>query len=133
MALFKIEKGLKEKLSTNRPNAIEGYCYFTTNDGKFYIDIAGPEKNSKPLPAEIGVNRICLNADKADRDSEGNNIFNTYATKNDAVGNVTISNNSTIKVTKIGGGNNSFTIKDMTAPTNDSAGIHGLVPAAAAK
>lgn len=67
MALFKIEKGLKEKLSVNRPNAIEGYCYFTTNDGKFYIDIAGPEENGSPLPAKIGTNRICLNAEKADK------------------------------------------------------------------
>ena len=58
MALFKIEKGLKNKLSVNRPNAVEGYCYFTTDDGKFYIDIADGT-------ADVGTNRICLNAEKA--------------------------------------------------------------------
>ena len=51
MALFKIEKGLKENLPINRPNAVEGYCYFTTNDKKFYIDIAGPNEDGSPLPA----------------------------------------------------------------------------------
>lgn len=67
MALFKIEKGLKENLPINRPNAVEGYCYFTTNDKKFYIDIAGPNEDGSPLPAEIGVNRVCLNAEEADK------------------------------------------------------------------
>ena len=28
MALFKIEKGLAANLTKNRPNAVEGYCYF---------------------------------------------------------------------------------------------------------
>ena len=66
MALFKIEKGLKENLPINRSNAVEGYCYFTTNDKKFYIDIAGPNEDGSPLPAKIGVNRVCLNAARSD-------------------------------------------------------------------
>jgi hypothetical protein len=37
---------------------VEGYCYFTTDDGKFYIDIATGSDLSK---------RVCLNAYKADR------------------------------------------------------------------
>lgn len=61
MALFKIEKGLKDNLVKNRPDTTEGYCYFTTDDGKFYIDIAtgtGDENRA--------ANRILLNAGKAD-------------------------------------------------------------------
>lgn len=53
MALFKISKGLK----TNLPNTYnEGYCYFTTDDGKMYID----------TKTNDSTGRICLNAAKAD-------------------------------------------------------------------
>jgi hypothetical protein len=51
MALFKIEKGLAANLKTNRPEADEGYCYFTKDDGKFYIDIA---TGAAVTPAENG-------------------------------------------------------------------------------
>ena len=64
MALFKIEKGLKDNLSVNRPNAVEGYCYFTTDDGKFYIDIADGT-------AEVGTNRKCLNTLATKRNING--------------------------------------------------------------
>lgn len=72
MALFKIEKGLANNLTTNRPNANEGYAYFTTDDGKFYIDIAGDGTSS--TKANIGVNRIPLNAAAADKLKEKINI-----------------------------------------------------------
>ena len=71
MALFKIEKGLKDNLSVNRPNAVEGYCYFTTDDGKFYIDIADGT-------AKVGTNRKCLNAGKADTLATKRNINGVY-------------------------------------------------------
>lgn len=58
MALFKIEKGLAANLSLKRPNTVEGYCYVTTDDGKFYIDIATGNGTA---------NRIVLNAGAADR------------------------------------------------------------------
>lgn len=61
MALFKTFKGLAANLMTNKPNAVEGYAYFTTDDGKFYIDIATANT------AVIGTNRIPLSADYADR------------------------------------------------------------------
>lgn len=35
MALFKINKGKSDKLPSTYK---EGYCYLTTDDGKFYID-----------------------------------------------------------------------------------------------
>ena len=52
MALFKISKGLKANLPTTYN---EGYCYFTTDDGKMYIDTSGTSSG-----------RVCLNAAKAD-------------------------------------------------------------------
>lgn len=64
MALFKIHKGLSENLMKNVPNAKDGFAYFTTDDGKFYIDIAGDGTNSSR--AVVNVNRIPLNAVKSD-------------------------------------------------------------------
>lgn len=64
MALFKISKGLSTNLMTNVPNAKEGFAYFTTDDGKFYIDIDGDGSNN--TPAVIGNNRIPLNAYTSD-------------------------------------------------------------------
>ncbi len=65
MALFKIQRGLSQNLSLNRPYANDGWAYFTTNDGKFYIDIDGD--GTADSPAIIGTNRICLNAATADQ------------------------------------------------------------------
>lgn len=64
MALFKVSKGLAKNLMTNVPNAKEGFAYFTTDDGKFYIDIDGDGSNN--TPAVIGNNRIPLNAYTSD-------------------------------------------------------------------
>lgn len=60
MALFKISKGLSKNLMTNVPYAKEGFAYFTSDDGKFYIDIDGDGTNASP--AAIGDNRIPLSA-----------------------------------------------------------------------
>ena len=53
MALFKIKKGVKANLPTSY---VEGYCYFTTDDGKFYIDTSNAASG-----------RILLNAGTADK------------------------------------------------------------------
>lgn len=63
MALFKINKGLASNLAKNMPYAKEGFAYFTKDDGKFYIDIAGDGTTTEAI---INVNRIPLNAAKAD-------------------------------------------------------------------
>ena len=64
MALFKISKGLSKNLMTNVPYAKEGFAYFTSDDGKFYIDVEGDGTNASP--AVIGENRIPLNAYTSD-------------------------------------------------------------------
>ncbi len=62
MALFKISKGNSADLGVKNgtDKTIEGYAYFTPDDGKFYIDIASSNTVS------LGTNRIVLNALKAD-------------------------------------------------------------------
>ena len=82
MALFKTFKGLSSSLMTNKPNAVEGYAYFTTDDGKFYIDIATSET------AAIGTNRIPLSADFANRipyatNAQNSTIYNKTITTSD--------------------------------------------------
>ena len=64
MALFKISKGLSKNLMTNVPYAKEGFAYFTSDDGKFYIDISGD--GTSATKAVIGTNRIPLNAYASD-------------------------------------------------------------------
>lgn len=73
MALFKISKGASANLRKNRPYASEGNAYFTLDDGKFYIDIAGNGTSGTPAitptdPDATGANitRVPLNAYKAD-------------------------------------------------------------------
>ena len=46
-------------MPVKKPNTTEGYCYFTPDDGKFYIDIDTKTNDTS--------GRIALNADKADR------------------------------------------------------------------
>lgn len=55
MALFKISKGQAANLPTKYN---EGWCYFTTDDGKFYIDTSG-------TGGTTGT-RIAINANNAD-------------------------------------------------------------------
>jgi hypothetical protein len=50
-------------------NKHDGYAYFTTDDGKFYIDYENDQKT---------LQRQAINAEKADMDSLGNNINETY-------------------------------------------------------
>lgn len=66
MALFKIERGTAENLMSNRPTIKDGFAYFTTDDGKFYIDVGTDNQNAivgKSTSAKPGVNRVCINLD----------------------------------------------------------------------
>ena len=66
MALFKISRGM----AANLPKTYhEGYCYFTVDDGKFYIDTT-----------DDASGRIVLNAASADTDRLNNIIDETYVT-----------------------------------------------------
>lgn len=70
MALFKISKGN----STNLPNTkTDGYCYFTVDDGKFYIDYLDPSDNV--------LKRRAINAERADSDNLGHLIRSNYGVK----------------------------------------------------
>lgn len=60
MALFKIKKGLAAALPTTYT---EGFCYFTTDDGKFYIDTNN-----------TAAGRVCLNAAHADTADTATNL-----------------------------------------------------------
>lgn len=68
MALFKISKGKSDRLIDQQ--IVEGHAWFTPDDGKFYID----------ADLDGTMTRIPLSSDKADRDSEGRKIKDTYST-----------------------------------------------------
>ena len=92
MALFKILRGESSRL--NSAPLIDGYAYFTPDDGKFYIDAALP---NSPLNARViksgvvdgqTIYRIELKpsladeatlANRATTDSAGNTISNYIA------------------------------------------------------
>ena len=69
MALFKVSKGASGALNSQALG--DGYCWFTYDDGKFYIDYKDPSDNI--------VKRKALNAKRADEDDLGNVIKNCYA------------------------------------------------------
>lgn len=98
MALFKIYKGLSDNFNNNNSKVNlthEGYCYFTTDDGKFYIDIADqqtpitPESNGGSLK---NVTRMPINsylsdyAARAYSDVHGKEIDQFYGKKIDITG-----------------------------------------------
>lgn len=96
MALFKIYKGLAENLKTITKTS-EGHCYFTKDDGKFYIDIVDdttpltPEENGGSM---IGATRIPINAYKSDwaartlADETGDIIKSSYGAKLEVDGHI---------------------------------------------
>lgn len=72
MALFKILKGK----AANLPNTYhEGYCYFTTDTNKFYIDISSV--NSPSSRVELNA-KIADYAVRAYNDKNGNDIHQIY-------------------------------------------------------
>lgn len=99
MALFKISKGLKTNLPSSKT---DGWCYFTTDDGKFWIDYKDTDNALK----RKAVNAAYADtATKATSDGSGNNIVNTYATKaalksvSDLVGSTSVSSQITNAIT----------------------------------
>lgn len=102
MALFKIKRGLAADLPTSY---VEGYCYVTTDDGKFYIDTS----NS-------AAGRIVLNAAKADKAttlatarSLQTNLASTTAASFNGSGNASIGVTGTLAVGNGGTGKTSWT------------------------
>lgn len=70
MALFKISKGNSANLPDTK---VDGYCYFTVDDGKFYIDYLDPSDNV--------LKRRAINAERADADNLGHLIRSNYGAK----------------------------------------------------
>lgn len=60
------------KTALNAQPLTQGYCWFTTEDGKFYIDALADQQDTTTLT------RFVLNAEKADKDGDGKIIKNTY-------------------------------------------------------
>lgn len=134
MALFKIEKGLAANLKTNRPEAVEGYCYFTKDDGKFYIDIATgaavtPAENGGAL---AGSTRMPINsylsdwATRALADQDGNDFTSTYGKE------LKISDTYTLKLITPNGSESEVTLpKDVESAkqftTNQTIKLTGAV------
>lgn len=92
-------------MATKRPNTTEGYCYFTTDDGKFYIDIA---------TATGTTNRVVLNAYKADILRTARNLqvdleSTSYVSFDGSVDRKNIGVSGTLKVTNGGTGKTSWT------------------------
>ena len=73
MSLFKIFKGTSSDLGVNNSTTVahDGYAYFTSDDGKFYIDVVSTNSGTAPAiirsASNLAGNRIPLSADKADR------------------------------------------------------------------
>lgn len=62
MALFKISRGKKTDLSTNKPTIKDGNAYFTTDEGYFYIDVGEDGASAvEGLNTTDGANRILIN------------------------------------------------------------------------
>ena len=69
LALFKVFKGAAQGLNSQALS--DGYCWFTYDDGKFYIDYKDPTDQQ--------LKRKALNANMADSDKFGDLINETYA------------------------------------------------------
>lgn len=77
MTPFKIFKGPSDRLSDAAKNGKAGYCYYTTDEHKFYILL------------EDGGTPIALNALEAELDGEGNNIVEQFDAVNNSIAELT--------------------------------------------
>ena len=66
MALFKIHKGT----GAFPAKAVEGYCYFNSNTGRFAIDIANASSG-----ATMGTHRLLINPDAVVNIARSGNTF----------------------------------------------------------
>lgn len=78
MALFKISKGLAANLPSSKT---EGWCYFTTDDGKFYIDVSDTVR--QVLNANYADKAgLATEAEYAERAELANNATNAVNAEN---------------------------------------------------
>ena len=97
----------------------DGYCWFTIEDGKFYID-ALTDKNDP-----TSLDRFVLNAEKADQDGDGNVIKDTYLPLTGGTLTGTLKTTSTIQFQKTVNGTQRYITLKTVGPssTSTSSGI----------
>ena len=78
MALFKISKGKSTNLPTNK---VDGYCYVTTNDHKFYVDYTKDDGTLDRFALNAAYADSADTATKATQDGNGNTITSYYLPK----------------------------------------------------
>jgi len=84
LALFKIFKG-KDKTKLDAMPMNDGYAYYNTNNGLFYIDAEYPSENNSN---QLVLDRRPINAQRAFYDSHNSTeIYKTY------IKGISISNN----------------------------------------
>lgn len=71
MALFKISKGSSDKL--HNQNLVEGYAWFTPDDGKFYIDA---DRNGNGVLERIPLSSVFM-FDVVDKNGDGTTTANS--------------------------------------------------------
>ena len=99
MTMFKIKRGLESQLPSE---ILNGTMYFCTDTGNIFIDMGNQRKQ--------------ISGERALKDSEGNNIVDTYAKKGEATTTVTDDGNGNVVLTNVAIDEGSFTETDPTVP-----------------
>lgn len=95
----------------------DGYCWFTIEDGKFYIDAL----TNKDDPSSL--DRFVLNAEKADKDGDGKIIKDTYLPLTGGTLTGILNTTSTIQFRKtVNNINRYITLKTVAPSTTTSGG-----------
>ena len=90
--------------------------------------VSGKELTYNPVTGELTATSFNGNALK---DGSGNTITSTYATKAQALSDITVTNGNTLTLTLANSDSNTITLSDFTGATSSAAGAAGVVPAPA--
>lgn len=96
MSLFKVLRGDSSRISTDITPFHDGWCYFTSDDGGFYIDVVdehGEEKRTCINPKSTSIDVILESEDWSDK-NQTIQIDGMKAAQNGLIG---ISQNNTIE------------------------------------
>lgn len=90
--------------------------------------VSGKELTYNPVTGELTATSFNGNAIK---DGSGNTITSTYATKAQALSDVTVTNGNTLTLTQANSDSSTITLQNFTGATSSAAGAAGIVPAPA--